>query len=197
MRRMWPVLLGVLALCALIPLLQSAGAPGGSESPVEVKAVAEEPEMLIENSFDVTQGIDVEARVATLQDGVDIPATALAPGLSLDSTGAIRGAPTTPGSYSRQVRLCHRGVCVEEQVTVVVHPNIPWRPGVLTFSGQVGAAMDSQITVIGGPELLPTVTIGPDGHVGGTPLRTGVSKVPVRICVAGNCGGVVVTLIVV
>jgi len=108
------------------------------------------------------------------------------------------------------VRVCSQGACEEQEVTLVVLPYVPWEPRELTFPGRVGAPLDGEIGVNGGPSgVVPTftvtdhdkvpagVSIGPDGHVGGVPVKAGISEVPVRICVAGNCAGVVVRLIIV
>lgn len=210
MRRMWLALLAVPALGALVPVLPSAGTPMVRDTPVVKAATVDSlPRMLVENSFDVTEGIDVDVRVMPVQEGVKIQEADIAPGVTLDPSGAMNGAPKRPGSYSKLIKLCQNDKCVRERVTLVVHRNIPWQPGTLTFPGRVGTPFDSQITVVGGPKVPPTftvrdtsalpenVTIGPDGHVGGVPVRAGLSEVPVRVCLAGNCGGVIVTLIVV
>ncbi|MEU7000997.1 hypothetical protein [Nonomuraea sp. NPDC046570] len=210
MRRMWLALLAVPALGALIPMLPSAGTPMVRDTPlVDVATVDRAPRMLVENTFHVTEGIDVDVRLMPVEQGVEITETVIAPGVTLDASGAMHGAPKRPGTYTKLVKLCQDSGCVRERVALVVHRNIPWQPGTLTFPGRVGVPFDSQITVVGGPEVPPAftvrdtsalpknVTIGPDGHVGGVPVRAGLSEVPVRVCLAGNCGGVIVTLIVV
>ncbi|NUR83092.1 MAG: hypothetical protein HOY71_03285 [Nonomuraea sp.] len=149
-------------------------------------------------------------RLLPTEGDLDFQTTDLAPGVRLDQNGWLAGTPERPGTYPAAVELCRGGSCVAQHVTVVVLRNVPWQPGQLTFPGHVGTAMNGEIAVQGGPTgILPTytvtddmsmpdgVSIGPDGHVGGVPKQAGVYEVPVRICVAGNCSGVVVTLIVV
>jgi hypothetical protein len=197
MRQRWPAVLVVTALCALVPAIPSAGAG---------RTV---PRLVLETTFHLTEGAEVAERMAPLSEDVDIPAAVLAPGVQLDPGGALHGVATRAGAYSEPITLCAGATCAEEWITVVVHPDVPWRLRELTFGGSAGRLLDGEIGVEGGPQgVLPTftvtdrsalpagVTIGPDGHVGGVPPRSGVSQVPVRACLAGDCAGAVVTLIV-
>ncbi|MFG1948859.1 hypothetical protein [Nonomuraea sp. NPDC048826] len=166
---------------------------------------------LVEDTFYLTVGIEVEQRLMPVEKGVSIrPGAPLAPGLGVDASGRVYGRPERPGTFAAPVQICRGQTCSPQQVTFVVLRNVPWAPGVLTFPGRVGERLRAAIPIKGGPTGVPPtftvtnpdtlpqgVTIGPDGHVGGVPQASGVSRVPVRICLAGNCAGVVVTLIVV
>ncbi|MFI6325663.1 hypothetical protein ACIBG8_49680 [Nonomuraea sp. NPDC050556] len=204
MQPKWWMALAAVALYALVPCAPSVSAQS-RPSP----APPQPPVNVVENTFYVTQGVEVDDRLLPL-DSFDIPAASLAPGVGLDQSGLLYGKPERPGTYTTPIKLCRGLVCVEERVTIIVHRNIPWQPGELTFPGQVGTALTGQIAINGGPSgVLPTFTvtnstslpqgmaIGPDGHVSGTPKVAGISDIPVRICLAGNCAGVVVRLIVV
>ncbi|GAA4093295.1 hypothetical protein [Nonomuraea soli] len=215
MRAKWVGLLGVAAACALVPSLPSLGSEATRmvrDTPLvrPVAVSAPEPSLLVENTFHVTHGIEVGDRLLLVNDDYAIRAGQVAPGVAVEADGDLTGSPDRVGVYSDTVRFCRGPTCLDEHITLVVHRNVPWEPGVLTFPGKVGAMIDSVIQIDGGPpdvlatftvtdasKLPANVAIGPDGHVGGVPVRPGVSEIPVRICVAGNCAGVVVTLIVV
>ncbi|MGI5273219.1 hypothetical protein ACQEUU_29005 [Nonomuraea sp. CA-218870] len=166
---------------------------------------------LVEDTFYLTVGIEVEQRLLPVEKGVSIrPGPLLAPGIGVDASGRVYGRPERAGTFSAPVQVCRGRTCSAQQVTFVVLRNVPWAPAVLTFPGRVGERLYGSITIRGGPAGVPPaftvtdhdalpegVTIGPDGQVGGVPTTPGVSRVPVRICLAGNCAGVVVTLIVI
>lgn len=203
MQPKWWVLLAVGVLYALTPATSSVSAQSATPAP-------HPPVQVVENTFFVTEGIEVDERLLLIDETLDIPGADLAPGVGLDESGLLYGKPKRPGTYTTPIKLCRGLVCVEERITVIVHRNIVWRPGELTFPGKVGVAFNETITINGGaPGALPTYTvtnssslppglaIGPDGHLGGVPASAGVSEIPVRICLAGNCAGVIVTLIVV
>ncbi|MDF2708814.1 MAG: hypothetical protein K0R62_4466 [Nonomuraea muscovyensis] len=167
------------------------------------------PAHVVVDTFYVTVGIEVKDRLLPYEDDVVIKPTRLAPGVELDAQGNLRGKPRIPGSFTEPVRLCDGAKCVEQPVTLLVYDYVSWRPRQLTFPGRVGMRLDGHIGVEGGPSGVPPtftvtnartlprgVSIGPDGQVGGIPTAAGVSRVPVRICVAGNCSGVVVTLFI-
>ncbi|WP_101789240.1 hypothetical protein [Nonomuraea indica] len=185
----------------------------GETSLREPRAADDEPEPppahVVVDTFYVTVGIEVKDRLLPYEDDVAIEPTRLAPGVELDGQGNLRGKPRIPGSFTEPVRLCDSAKCVEQPVTLLVYDYVSWRPRQLTFPGRVGVRLDGHIGVEGGPAGVPPtftvtnartlprgVSIGPDGQVGGIPAATGVSRVPVRICVAGNCSGVVVTLFI-
>ncbi|WP_161714898.1 hypothetical protein [Nonomuraea sp. K271] len=166
-------------------------------------------ESLVEDTFHVTEGIEVRRRLLPTAEGVTFRPADLAPGLRVDGSGLLHGTPRRSGTYVAPVGICSGGSCQEWELTIVVLGYVPWEPRELTFPGRVGVPLDGGIGVEGGPAgVLPTftvtdqaavpagVSIGPDGHVGGVPAARGVSEVPVRICVAGNCAGVVVRIIV-
>ncbi|WP_336210824.1 hypothetical protein [Nonomuraea sp. LPB2021202275-12-8] len=196
-------------MCALLPALPSTG----TRAIYMARGVpaATPSERLVEDTFYVTEGIEVISRLLPLEKGVDVrAATELVPGVGVDASGRLYGTPDRPGTYSAAIRLCAGRVCAEEQVTFVVLRNVPWSPRALTFPGRTGEPLEGRIQIAGGPSgVLPTfsvtdydtlpagVSIGPDGNVGGVPTAPGVSRIPVQICVAGNCAGVVVTLIIV
>ena len=166
---------------------------------------------LVEDTFYLTVGIEVQQRLMPVEKGANVrPGARLAPGIGVDASGRVYGRPERAGTYAAQVQVCRGQKCSGERVTFVVLRNVPWAPGVLTFPGRVGERISGSIQIRGGPTGVPptfTVTnhdalpegvaIGPDGHVGGVPVAAGVSRVPVRVCLAGNCAGVVVTLIVI
>jgi hypothetical protein len=165
---------------------------------------------LVETVFYLTVGIEADDRLLASRTGVEVIAAHLAPGVEVDSEGRLYGTPRRVGTFHASIRLCRGARCSDEPLTIIVLRNRPWQPGALTFPGRVGMAYDERIGIEGGPPgVIPTftvtkhdalpagVTIGPDGHVGGVPERAGVSQVPLRICVAGDCSGAVVTLIVV
>lgn len=208
MQPKWWALLAVAALYTLVPCASAQAAFTVRATPAPVAALP--PVNVVENTFFVTEGVEVDERLLPLDEALDIPAADLAPGVGLDESGLLYGKPKRPGTYSEQIKLCKGLVCVEERITVIVYRNIPWQTGELTFPGKVGAALTGQIAINGGPSgVLPTFTvtssgslprgiaIGPDGHVGGIPNTAGIYDIPVRICLAGNCAGVVVRLIVV
>ncbi|MEU0569688.1 hypothetical protein ABZ297_30520 [Nonomuraea sp. NPDC005983] len=214
MRQTWIFLVAGLLLCALVSVLPTVGAQSARllGSSVPRGLLADEPPSgrLVEDTFYLTQDIEVTKRLLPLQEGVRVHAAHLGPGLDIDADGVLVGTPTRAGTYSADVALCGVTTCAVQRVTAVVLRNVPWEPRVLTFPGRVGAAFDGEIAINGGPSGVPPtfsvtdygalpdgVSIGPDGHVGGVPVASGVSEVPVRVCVAGNCAGVVVTLIVV
>jgi hypothetical protein len=211
MRQTWAFVVAGLSLCALLPTLPSADMHTVAMSrDLPAQHVDPPTKRLVEDVFYVTQGIEVDHRLLPFQDGLTIRAAALAPGVTLDDAGRLHGVPQRPGTFATPVRLCRGQDCVDQQVTVVVLRNVPWQPSQLAFPGRTGNRYDDQIGISGGPTGVPPtfsvtdhgklpagVTIGPDGHIGGIPEAAGVSEVPVRICVAGNCAGVVVTLIVV
>jgi hypothetical protein len=207
MRQTWTFVVVGLGMCALIPTLPSVGT---RFVPVSAQYTDPPAKRLVEDVFYVTQGIEVTDRLLPFQDDVTLSGAELAPGVSMDGSGRLHGTPERPGTFAAPVRLCRGQDCVEQQITVVVLRNVPWQPSELTFPGKAGERYDEQIAIDGGPTGVPPtfsvtdhgklpedVTIGPDGHIGGIPAKAGVSEVPMRICVAGNCAGVVVTLIVV
>lgn len=208
MRQTWVFLVAGLAMCASLPALPSVGArtiqmARGTPS-------AHPSEHLVEDTVYVTEGIEVDASLLPLAKGAGFrPGDGLAPGVGVDAGGRLHGTPERTGTYTTPVQVCQGDACVREHVTVVVLPNVPWTPRLLTFPGRVGERLEGRVQIEGGPagvpptftvtdaEALPAgVTIGPDGQVGGVPATAGVSRVPVRVCVGGNCAGVVVTLIV-
>jgi hypothetical protein len=209
MRQTWTLLVAGLAMCALLPALPSVGAKAIQLAWGAPQAIPSD--RLLEDIFYVTEGIEVSRSLMPLEKGVTIQAaTDLAPGVGVDASGRLYGTPDRTGTYTAPVRLCSGQACAEERITFVVLRNVPWYPGALTFPGRAGQRLDGRIQINGGPSgVIPTftvtsyeavpagVTIGPDGHVGGVPTASGVSQVPVQICVAGNCAGVVVTLIIV
>ena len=211
MRLTWALLVTGLGLCALLPTLPTAVTRTAAVSR-DLPALHMDPptKRLVETVFYVTQGIEVDDRLLPFEDDVTIRPTALAPGVTLDDAGRLHGIPQRPGTFAAPVELCRGQDCADQQITIVVLRNVPWQPSRLAFPGKVGNRYDEQIAIEGGPVGVPAtfsvtdhgklpegVTIGPDGHIGGIPDAAGVSEVPIRICVAGNCAGVVVTLIVV
>ncbi|MGW4790905.1 hypothetical protein ACWEPC_00630 [Nonomuraea sp. NPDC004297] len=165
---------------------------------------------LVEDTFYLTVGIEVSQSLLPTVKGVTFRPGYLAVGVKVDGSGRLYGKPQRPGTYLASVRTCSGASCHEQGVTLVVLANVPWEPRELTFPGRVGTPLDGEIGINGGPPgVVPTftvtdhdkvpagVSIGPDGHVGGVPTTPGISEVPVRVCVAGNCAGVVVRLIIV
>lgn len=209
MRQTWILLVAGLAMCAFLPALPSVGARAIYMA--RTTPAATPTERLVEDTFFLTVGIEVDQRLLPTEKGVSIrPGARLAPGIRMDGTGRVFGRPQRVGTYAGEVQICRGRVCSPERVTFVVLRNVPWAPSVLTFPGRVGEQISGDIRISGGPTgvpptftvtdpaaLPPGVTIGPDGHVGGVPTTPGVSRVPVRVCLAGNCAGVVVTLIIV
>lgn len=164
---------------------------------------------LVENTLEATQGVAVDDRLIPLADGVAFRPAELAPGLRVDAAGRVTGTPLRPGSYTDDLWLCRGDSCERDEVITTVYPDLPWQPVGLTCPGAVGKPLESRLGVTGGPDgvlatytvtdldALPAgVTLGPDGHLSGTPARAGVYEVPVRICVAGDCTGAVVTFII-
>lgn len=210
MRTILTVALVVCTLVAALTSLPSAAArPAGASTGAGARPAAPEPppQHVVVDTFYVTVGIEVDDRLLPFEDDVEFRATRLAPGVRLDRKGNLRGRPQRPGTFVTPVRLCRDGRCVEQRITVLSYPNESWRARQLTFTGRVGVPLHGYIGVEGGPAGVPAtftvtnglprgVSIGPDGQVGGVPVAPGVSRVPVRVCVAGNCSGVVVTLIV-
>ncbi|MFI6602241.1 hypothetical protein ACIBHX_38830 [Nonomuraea sp. NPDC050536] len=199
-------------MCVLIPVFPTVGAQTAymvRDTPFQ-RLDPSPSSLIVQDTFYLTQGIAVNDRLLPVEADVTFQPGDLAAGIRLDGNGWLSGVPARAGTYSAPVRLCRAAECVDERITLVVLRNVPWEPGELTFPGRVGRPFDGEIAVNGGPQGVPAtytvtddqalpdgVSIGPDGHVGGVPRKPGVSQVPVRICVAGNCAGVVVTLIVV
>lgn len=212
MRRGWLVLIFGAVLCALILALPSVGRQAaflvrGTAAAQPTKTSAG---LVVENTFYITVGIPVDELILPVDDAMKVHPRTLAPGVSVDAKGRMHGKPTRPGTYTTLVKLCSGQTCQDQPITVIVYRNIPWTASNLTFPGKVGVALHGQITITGGPRgVLPTftvtdfsalpegVSIGPDGNVSGVPVRAGISETPVRVCVAGNCAGVVVRLIVI
>jgi hypothetical protein len=208
MRQRWVFLLAGLAMCAFsaaVPTLSSPMTVMSRETPLEPPE-----EQLVEDTFYVTEGIEVGQRLLPTGKGVAFRSAYLAVGVKVDQSGRLYGTPQRSGTYVAPVQLCAGQSCRAQEVTLVVVRYVVWQPRELTFPGKTGTRLDGEIGVDGGPAgVVPTftvtnyaklprgVTIGPDGHVGGVPAAPGISEVPVRICVAGNCAGVVVRLIVV
>ncbi|MGI5286010.1 hypothetical protein ACQEVF_22115 [Nonomuraea polychroma] len=208
MRQRWVFLLAGLAVCALtaaVPTIRTPMALMARQTPTDP------PEHhLVEDTIYITEGIEVSRRLLPTAKGTTFRAKYLAVGVQIDRSGRLYGTPRRSGTYVTPVQLCADATCHEQEVTLVVLTNVPWVPRELTFPGRAGTPLDGEIGISGGPSgvmatfsvtdhgRLPAgVTIGPDGHVGGVPAAPGISEVPVRICVAGNCAGVVVRLIIV
>ncbi|NUP62377.1 MAG: hypothetical protein HOW71_09395 [Nonomuraea sp.] len=212
MRQRWLFLVAGLALCALPPAMPTLTAPityVAKETLLDPPVDADD-QRLVEDSFSFTQGITVGQWLLPVAKGVSFRPGYVAVGIMVDASGRLYGTPTRVGTFVAPVTLCTGQACEEQLVTVRVLGNVPWEPRELTFPGRAGAVLGGEIGINGGPpgvtptftvtdhERLPRgVSIGPDGHVGGVPAEPGISEVPVRICVAGNCAGVVVRLIVV
>ncbi|NRQ36460.1 hypothetical protein HII36_32195 [Nonomuraea sp. NN258] len=211
MRHKWVFLLAGLAVCVLATAVPFIGSPFvymARETPID--PVGPAARRLVEDTFYLTQGIEVGQSLLPVEKGVTFRPAYVAVGVKVDGGGRLHGAPTRTGTFVAPVALCQGQSCQEEQVTLVVLSNVPWEPRDLTFPGKSGTALTGHIAISGGPAgVVPTYTvtdpaklprgvaIGPDGRVGGVPAAPGVSEVPVRICVAGNCAGVVVRLIIV
>ncbi|MGW0806531.1 hypothetical protein [Nonomuraea sp. NPDC002799] len=207
MRQRWVLLLAGLAMCALapaVPALTGPVAEMAGRTPLDPAAA------VVEDTFYVTEGIEVSQRLLPITKGVVFRAAYLAVGIKVDQNGRLYGKPQRSGTYVAAVQICAGQVCEQQELTLVVLGNVPWEPRELTFPGRAGTALTGEIGINGGPRgvvptftvtdhgrLPPDVTIGPDGHVGGVPAKPGISEVPVRVCVAGNCAGVVVRLIIV
>ncbi|MFG1701285.1 hypothetical protein [Nonomuraea sp. NPDC049309] len=202
----WVLLLAGLAVCALSPAVP----PLTANLVHWASLTTPRSGALVEDTFYLTQGIEVSQRLLPRAKGVTFTPADLASGLRVDAGGRLYGRPERPGTYVAPVRICSEGSCEEQELTLVVLAYEPWEPRELTFPGRVGMPLDGEIGINGGPSgVIPTftvtdhdkvpagVSIGPDGHVSGVPVKPGISEVPVRICVAGNCAGVVVRLIVV
>ncbi|MFG1707507.1 hypothetical protein ACFLIM_30325 [Nonomuraea sp. M3C6] len=203
MRQKWVLLLAVLLGCALSPAVPS----------LTMTQVARETPLdpsLVEDTFYVTEGIEVSQRLRPTAKGLAFRAAYLAVGVKVDRSGKLYGTPQRSGTYVAPINVCAGRSCQERELTLVVLRYVPWEPRELTFPGKAGSTLNGEIGVNGGPAgVIPTftvtdhaklpqgVTIGPDGHVGGVPAAPGISEVPLRICVAGNCAGVVVRLIIV
>ncbi|GAA2782838.1 hypothetical protein [Nonomuraea dietziae] len=206
----WLALVALSALCAVMPLVPSMGVrPASMIRDTPVMHEAQSPKLLVENTFHVTQGIGVDERLLPVDDNVHFARAVLAPGVSVDEAGIMYGTPKRPGTYSTTITVCKDKICADERITLVVHRKVIWSPVQLTFPARLGVLLDSSIGIEGAPEgvlatytvtdagkLPPGVAIGPDGHVGGVPTRAGRYDAPVRICVAGDCSGVVVRFIV-
>ncbi|GAA2400397.1 hypothetical protein [Nonomuraea africana] len=206
----WLALVALTALCVVIPLVSSVSVkPAAMIRDTPVRQESDDPRLVVENTFHVTLGIKVDERLLTIGSDLSFERANLAPGVNIDEDGFLFGTPKRPGTYSTTIKVCGGRVCADERVTVIVHRKTGWAPRELTFPARVGRLLDTEIGIEGGPpdvlatytvtdpgKLPPGVAIGPDGHVGGLPMNPGVYDVPVRICVAGDCSGVVVRIIV-
>ncbi|TDD42221.1 hypothetical protein E1286_31175 [Nonomuraea terrae] len=217
MRQWWVLLLAGLAVCAVAPILSSINAPMvemSRETPVEPRELnlvhRDLPDgLLVEDTVYLTEGIEVDERLLAAGKDVAFRPGHLAAGVRVDRNGRLYGTPQRAGTYVASVEGCAGRACDQDDLTLVVLGNVPWQPRELAFPGRTGVALDGEIGVDGGPAgVLPTftvtdddklpegVSIGPDGRVGGVPAAPGAFEVPVRICVAGNCAGVVVQLLI-
>jgi hypothetical protein len=205
MRQTWVLLLAGLAMCALSPAMPSLTTP---MVPVARETPADQS--LVESTFYVTVGIEVNQSLLPVAKGATFRPAYLAVGVKVDQGGRLYGKPQRSGTFVATVQVCSGASCRQQDVTLVVLANVPWEPRELTFPGKAGTALSGEIGINGGPAGTPPtctvtdhdkvpegVSIGPDGQVGGVPAAPGISEVPVRICVAGNCAGVVVRLIIV
>ncbi|MEO3891223.1 hypothetical protein [Nonomuraea sp. B5E05] len=194
-------------MCALIPAAPTLTGPVATVS--TRTSYDQAGESLVEDTFHFTQGIEVRRRLLPIAEGVTFRPGHVAAGVRVDGSGLLHGTPQRSGTFVAPVGICSEGSCREQELTLVVLGYEPWEPRELTFPGRVGVALDGEIGIEGGPPgVLPTftvtdqarlpagVSIGPDGQVGGVPAAPGVFEVPVRICVAGNCAGVVARIIV-
>ncbi|MFD1939218.1 hypothetical protein ACFSKW_47930 [Nonomuraea mangrovi] len=210
MQLKWLALAAVTAVLAAIPLLPSMGTqPVSMVRDTPVIQNHSHPNLLVENVFHLTEGVDVDERLLTTANVYYFERAAVAPGVGVSELGFLYGKPTRPGTYNAMISMCKGGTCTREPITIIVHKRASWSPSQLTFPGRVGVMIDGEIEIEGGPrgvlptftvidprQLPPGITIGPDGHVGGVPTRPGVFAVPVRICVASDCSGVVVRLMI-
>ncbi|SEH01669.1 hypothetical protein SAMN05444920_121117 [Nonomuraea solani] len=208
MRQRWVLLLAGLAVCALspaVPAITLPMTPMARQTPLDPAG-----ESLVEDTFYLTEGIEVSQWLLPTTKGVRFRPAYLAVGVKVDESGHLTGRPQRSGTYVAPVQVCAGQACRVQDLTLVVLGNVPWEPRELTFPGKAGTALKGEIGINGGPTgVVPTftvtdfdklpegVSIGPDGQVGGVPEKPGISEVPVRICVAGNCAGVVVRLIIV
>ncbi|MEV1004695.1 hypothetical protein [Nonomuraea sp. NPDC050202] len=185
-----------------MPSLTTPMVPMARETPAD--------QSLVESTFYVTVGIEVNQSLLPVAKGATFRPAYLAVGVKVDQGGRLYGKPQRSGTFVATVQVCSGASCRQQDVTLVVLANVPWEPRELTFPGKAGTALSGEIGINGGPAgVVPTftvtdhdkvpegVSIGPDGQVGGVPAAPGISEVPVRICVAGNCAGVVVRLIIV
>ncbi|MEU6714930.1 hypothetical protein ABZ897_25995 [Nonomuraea sp. NPDC046802] len=208
MRRRWVLLPAGLLICALTAAVPSLTTP--MVNMARRLPLGHPGQTLVEDTFYLTEGIEASQSLLPTTKGLTFRPAYLAVGVKVDRDGRLHGRPQRPGTYVAPVHICAGRSCKEHKLTLIVLSNVPWEPRELTFPGKAGVALHGEIGVNGGPTgVVPTftvtdhaklpkgVTIGPDGHVGGVPAAAGVSEVPVRICVAGNCAGVVVRLIIV
>ncbi|TDD20942.1 hypothetical protein [Nonomuraea diastatica] len=212
MRQRSLLLIAVLTMCAPAPAVStSTGTPftGRGAGASSGTSYDQAGESLVEDTFHLTQGIEVRRRLLPTAEGVTFRPGHLAAGIRVDGSGLLHGTPRRSGTFAAPVEICSGRSCREQELTLVVLGYEPWEPRELIFHGGAGVPLDGEIGVEGGPDgVLPTftvtdqarlpagVSIGPDGRVGGVPAAPGVFEVPVRICVAGNCAGVVVRIIV-
>ncbi|WP_157548524.1 hypothetical protein [Nonomuraea candida] len=209
MRQKWVLLLAGLAVCALTPALPSITTTHMAQMSRQTP-LSPADRSLVSDTFYLTVGIEVSQWLLPTVKGATFRPAYLAVGVRLDQGGRLYGRPQRSGTYVVPVQVCSAETCRQQDVTLVVLANVPWEPRELTFPGKAGTPLDGEIGINGGPAgVIPTftvtdhdkvpqgVSIGPDGHVGGVPAAPGLAEVPVRICVAGNCAGVVVRLIIV
>ncbi|MFE3451202.1 hypothetical protein ACFXJ8_19995 [Nonomuraea sp. NPDC059194] len=210
MQLKWLALAAIVALCAAMPLLPTIGTHSISmirDTPV-VRNV-NQPDLLVDNVFNLTEGVVVDERLLTTDHVQRFERAQVAPGVGVSELGFLYGRPTRPGTYTAMVTMCQADKCTAEPITVIVHERTSWWPSQLTFPGRVDEMIEGQIEIEGGPpgvlptftvidprQLPPGVSIGPDGHVGGVPKRAGAYDVPVRVCVANDCSGVAIRIII-
>lgn len=210
MQLKWLALAAITAVCAVIPLLPSMGTqPVSMVRDTPVIQDHTHPNLLVENVFHLTEGVEVDERLLTTDNVYYFERGEVAPGVGVSELGFLYGTPKRSGVYNATVTMCKGEACTREPITVIVHKRVSWSPNQLTFPGAVGVLLDGEIGIDGAPrgvlptftvikprQLPPGVTIGPDGHVGGVPTKPGMYAVPVQVCVASDCSGVVVRLII-
>ncbi len=130
-------------------------------------------------------------------------ASALPPGLTLNTNGTLSGTPTTAGSYSFIIRGNDANGCFGERShTLVINnptcPTITLNPASLS-NGTTGAAYSQSLSATGGASpyafnlfsgtLPPGVTLTTAGLLSGTPTAAGSYNFIVRTRDANDCVG--------
>ena len=149
------------------------------------------PDGMVESSYDAV--IRVDGTFSPLEMRLD--SGQLPPGLSLSSTGTVRGIPTRAGDYSFTVRASDRygdaatqryeiGIAPSPSVTIDVNSPLPvanrGEPYSISMNAHGGSGGGYSWSVISGA-LPPGMSLTPSGTLSGTPTSEDIYTFEVRV----------------
>src|SRR5262249_43833583 len=131
-----------------------------------------------------------------------VAAGTLPDGITLDSTGALTGTPTTPGTFLFTVRATDGTCSVDRDYYLIVNPAgcpaVTLSPTVLP-GDTLGNSYNQNLTGNGGSPpyafqlvsgmLPPGIDLSPDGHLSGVSVLAGSFAFAVAATNANTCTG--------